>query len=103
VLQQLLLDVQGVGADVVGARAREAGGGVGGGVAGGGGLGRAAGGLGRGEGDERGWGRWEDACLCAVHVVLARLEGVGVAAAGGASCATTVCVMLAAGARTLSR
>ncbi len=45
VLQELGLDVEGGCTDVICARAREAGGGVGRGIAGGGGLRRAAGGL----------------------------------------------------------
>lgn len=44
-LQELGLDVEGVGANIIGAKAHEAGGGVRGGVAGGGGLRRAARGL----------------------------------------------------------
>ena len=46
VLQELGLDVEGVGANIIGAKAHEARGGVRGGVAGGGGLRRAARGLG---------------------------------------------------------
>ena len=44
-LQELGLDVERVGANVIGAKAHETGGGVRGGVAGGGGLGRATRGL----------------------------------------------------------